>query len=104
MHAIAKRHGRGEDVKLAIAAGNDLALICHETGSAEAAARAIAELPHWMIEEARDRIDRFRRKKLHGPLVWSDAKWEKTIHDLTELAAEFQENDNTATHSPVAGY
>ncbi|MFZ9937034.1 MAG: beta-N-acetylhexosaminidase [Luteolibacter sp.] len=107
MHAIAKRHGRGEDVKLAIAAGNDLALICHDTASAETAARAIAELPHWMTEEARDRIDRFRRKKLHHPHPWSDAKWEKIRRELAVLAAEFQEPgaaESTAPESPVARY
>jgi hypothetical protein len=60
-----------------------------------------------MTEEARDRIDRFRRKKLHGPLVWSDAKWEKTCRDLAALAAEFQEPgtaESTAPASPVARY
>ena len=106
MHAIAKRHDRGEDVKLAITAGNDLALICHQTGTAENAARAIAELPHWMTEEARDRIDRFRHKKLHGPLVWSDDRWDKTCRDLAGLATEFQENEEpeSISHSPVAQY
>lgn len=86
---IAKRYGRGEDVKLAITAGNDLALIGRRTDGAETAARAIAELPHWMTEEARDRVERFRRKKLHGPLVWSDAKWESTRGALAKLAAGF---------------
>ena len=48
MGAITTRYGRGQDVKLAIEAGNDLALICHRTDTAEIAARAVAELPHWM--------------------------------------------------------
>ena len=42
MGAITTRYGRGEDVKLAITAGNDLAMICHRTETAETAARAIA--------------------------------------------------------------
>jgi len=106
MHAIANRHGRGEDVKLAITAGNDLALICHQTATAEAAARAIAELPHWMTGEARERIDRFRRRKLHDPLVWSDANWEKSCRGLAALAAEFQDSEEPEfmTQSPVARY
>ncbi|MEY5013151.1 MAG: beta-N-acetylhexosaminidase, partial [Verrucomicrobiota bacterium] len=37
MGAITKRYGRGEDVKLAIRAGNDLAMICHRIDTAEAA-------------------------------------------------------------------
>jgi beta-N-acetylhexosaminidase len=104
MGAITTRYGRGEDVKLAITAGNDLAMICHRTDTAEAAARAIAGLPRWMTEEARDRVERFRRKKLHGPLVWSDRKWEDTRNALASLAAEFPEETGTANHSPVQEY
>ncbi|NJM38904.1 MAG: glycoside hydrolase family 3 protein [Akkermansiaceae bacterium] len=35
MGAITNRYGRGQDAKLAIEAGNDLALICHQTSSAK---------------------------------------------------------------------
>lgn len=104
MGAIARRYGRGEDVKLAIRAGNDLALICHRIESAEEAARAIAELPHGMIEDARNRIERFRRKKLDAPPVWSETKWQKTCEALAKLAAEFPETEPTGEISPVAQY
>ena len=103
MAAITRRYGRGQDVKLAIEAGNDLALICHRTDTAEVAARSIAELPGWMTAEARDRLERFRRK-LHGPLVWSEKKWQTTCDSLTQLAAEVPETDLTPTSSPVANY
>lgn len=103
MAAITRRYGRGQDVKLAIEAGNDLALICHRTDTAEVAARSIAELPGWMTAEARDRLERFRRK-LHGPLVWSDKKWQATCDSLTQLAAEVPETELTPTSSPVANY
>ena len=62
MGAIVKRYGRGEDVKLAISAGNDLAMICHQTETAEIAAKAIGELPIWQRDDARGRLDRFRKK------------------------------------------
>jgi beta-N-acetylhexosaminidase len=106
MHAISKRYGRGEDVKLAITAGNDLALICHQTGTAESAARAIAELPRSMTDEARERIDRFRHRKIHHPPAWSEAAWLKTCRELADLAAEFPVADEAspAAHSPVADY
>lgn len=103
MAAITRRYGRGQDVKLAIEAGNDLALICHRTDTAEVAARSIAELPGWMTAEARDRLERFRRK-LHGPLVWSEKKWQTTCDSLTQLAAEVPETELTPTSSPVANY
>ncbi len=104
MGAITTRYGRGQDVKLAIEAGNDIALICHRTDTAEAAALAIAELPHWMREEARDRVERFRRKKLHAPLVWSDRKWQETCDHLAKLATEVSEPVMDGGNSPVAGY
>lgn len=106
MQAIAKRHGRGEDVKLAITAGNDLALICHQTDSAETAARAIAELPRPVTEEARERVDRFRRRKIHHPPAWSEAIWHETCRGLSALAAEFPPPPDAVctAESPVARY
>ena len=103
MAAITRRYGRGQDVKLAIEAGNDLALICHRTETAEIAARSIAELPHWMTFEARDRLERFRRK-LHGPLAYSEKKWQATCDSLAKLAEEVPETGLTPTSSPVAHY
>ena len=103
MGAIAHRYGRGEDVKFAISAGNDLAMICHRTETAEAAAHAIAELPLWMRDDARERIDHFRRKKIHSPLTWSEKKWSDTCSALATLAAEFPETIMTS-QSPVADY
>ncbi|RYD42106.1 MAG: glycosyl hydrolase, partial [Verrucomicrobiaceae bacterium] len=103
MGAITRRYGRGEDVKLAITAGNDLALICHQTDSAEVAARAISELPYWMIEEAQKRVARFRRK-LQSPLTWSDKKWETTCNALAALAADVPEISTPEANSPVADY
>jgi len=104
MGAIATRYGRGEDVKLAITAGNDLAMICHQTATAEMAAQALDELPSWMIDEALERIHRFRRTKLRGPLLWCDSAWEKTTADLASLAAGFIETSETSAKSPVADY
>ena len=103
MGAITTRYGRGQDVKLAIEAGNDLALICHRTDTAEIAARAVAELPHWMTEDARERVEKFRRK-LRGPLAWSDKKWRETCESLAKLAAEVPEIEVTQASSPVAEY
>jgi beta-N-acetylhexosaminidase len=103
MGAITRRYGRGLDVKLAIEAGNDLALICHRTDTAEIAADAIAELPHWMTAEASERVDKFRRK-LHNPLVWSEKKWQATCDSLAKLAAEIPESESTEISSPVVGY
>jgi beta-N-acetylhexosaminidase len=103
MAAIADRYGRPADVKLALEAGNDLALICHRTETADAAARAIRELPPHLIEDAHRRLERLRRK-LHRPPAWSDAKWRETLAALEKLAASVPEPEETQSSSPVAGY
>ena len=103
MGAITSRYGRGLDVKLAIEAGNDLALICHRTDTAEIAARAIAELPSWMKEEAHLRLGKFR-KKLHFPTPWSEKQWQTTCDALARLSAEVPEIAQPIINSPVADY
>lgn len=104
MGAIANRYGRGEDVKLAIRAGNDLAMICHRADTAEAAARAIGELPLGMRHEAQDRVERFRHRVLRAPVAWSNARWQSTCESIGKLAAEFDPVEETASNSPVADY
>lgn len=104
MGAIASRFGRGEDARLAIEAGNDLALICHRSDTAEVAAAAIAELPNWMMDEAHERIDLFRRKKLHPPIQWSEQSWQKTCSALEALDAAYPEPENQPSQSPVEDY
>jgi beta-N-acetylhexosaminidase len=103
MGAITQRYGRGQDVKLAIEAGNDLALICHRTDTAEIAAAAIAELPHRCKIDAQVRVEKFRRK-LQPPVLWSDKKWAETIELLAKLAAEIPEMGSNESSSPVASY
>jgi len=104
MGAITRRFGRGEDVKLAIRAGNDIALICHQTETADAAARAIGELPHSVIDDALRRIERFRRRKIHAPLLWSDAQWQKTCNAIQALADQVGDVDSGPSQSPVEEY
>lgn len=104
MSAITNRYARGEDAKLAIRAGNDIALICHQTESADVAANAIGELPHGVIDDARQRIEHFRRHKLHAPLVWSEAHWQKTCDSIQKLAEQVPEADAGPAQSPVQDY
>ncbi len=103
MGAITRRYGRGLDAKLAIEAGNDLALICHRTDTAVLAASAISELPHHVTSDAYDRLERFRRKLSH-PTVWSDKKWREICDLLAALAAAVPEPSAAESNSPVADY
>jgi beta-N-acetylhexosaminidase len=103
MGAITHRYGRGRDVALAITAGNDLALICHDTGSADLAAAAITGLPRTLTYDAHDRVESFRHKLKHPP-AWSRDRFDRTCASLAALAAEFPQDPEGSAASPVATY
>lgn len=103
MRAITDRYGRGEDARLAIAAGNDLAMICHQTETAQIAADAIATLPEWQTDESRKRLARLR-KKLDHPLPWSENAFQKACDAIAKLAEEIPEAEESTEISPVAKY
>lgn len=103
MGAVWKRFGRGEDAKLAISAGNDLAMICHRTKTAATAAGAIGELPMVLRDEAKERLFRFR-KKLEAPVRWSDERWEKICGKMKEISAAVPESGEADERSAVTRY
>lgn len=103
MGAITRMYGRGEDARLAIEAGNDLAMICHRSETATQAAKAIAGLPFWIRDEACDRIARLRGK-FPEPPAWCDARFADFAKSIAEIAAEVSEIDDDSAPSPVAGY
>jgi beta-N-acetylhexosaminidase len=105
MAAITHRYDRGQDAKLALEAGNDLALICHHSATAEVAATALRSLPRIVLTDAWERVERLR-DKLRWPLPWSEKKWRDTCVGLAALAAEVPVSDDSGSLpiSPVAGY
>lgn len=61
MGAIARRYSPSESVALALRAGCDLPLVCHEAAShLEAVAEAVAQLPFGILETVGRRVERFR--------------------------------------------
>lgn len=103
MGAIADRYKNNSDVVAAIEAGNDLAMICHRTERAEAAAKELGKLSPYVTEAAEKRLTRFR-KKLHGPLKWSEEKWNSLCKEIEELVAKVPEAGAEQAGSPVADY
>ena len=103
MGAIAARYERGEDVKLAIRAGNDLAMICHKTETAETAARALAELPLGLREDARERVENFR-KKLRFPSAFSRERWEAAVAKIEAIREAIPEPEQGDDRSAVTRY
>ena len=103
MAAIQKAYGRGPDAMQAILAGNDIALICHQMESADATVTALKELPMDVVDDALARIARFR-KKLQGPLLWSQAAWQKNSSEIQQLRELVPAASQIQGESPVAKY
>ena len=103
MGAVTRRHPRGDDARLAIEAGNDIAMICHHTESAAEAAKSIAGLPFWMHDEAHARIARLRRK-LRFPHAWNEIRLAKFIAELEAVSNAVPETPDQPGDSPVTRY
>ncbi|MFM2171341.1 MAG: beta-N-acetylhexosaminidase [Verrucomicrobiota bacterium] len=103
MGAIQNAYGAGMDVKQAIFAGNDIALICHRMDRADEAVAALAKLPMTILDDAQSRICRFR-EKLNGPLRWSNDAWLKTCDEIQQLRDQVPVADEVKADSPVAQY
>jgi len=111
MGAIVNSYGRGPDAKLAIEAGNDMAMICHQTDTASIALAHLKELPFSTVDDALRRIEKLK-KKLSSPLKFTQEMWEKIDANIMELRvnvlgeeeAKKQRTPPQANSSPVEGY
>ena len=106
MGAIVNNYGRGPDVKMAIEAGNDMALICHQTESAEVAYKALEEIDHWKTDVALKRVHK-QRKLVPVPLKFSQSAWEKNLQDIEGLRRDVlgdESEDNGLPRSTVETY
>jgi len=111
MGSIVNTYGRGNDVKAAIEAGNDMAMICHQVITSEAAFDVIKEIDPTCVADAEDRIYKFK-KKMKPPLAFSELKWKKLnaeimnlrIEVMGEERAKAKEDYSWQTRSPVEEY
>ncbi len=106
MGAIVNNYGRGNDVKLAIEAGNDMALICHQTDSAQVAHDALKDVAPHIIDEALARIHK-QKKHIPSPLKFSSEEWTKNQEQIEEMRNEVlgdTKDDSSPTQSPVEEY
>src|SRR4029077_9266123 len=61
MGAIVNEYSLEDTIRLAIGAGNDLAMICHRVAEIEKAHRVIEKLPRRQIDHALARVARFKK-------------------------------------------
>lgn len=111
MGAIINTYGRGPDAKMAIEAGNDLAMICHQTETAEIALASLRELPDSTVLDALKRIQKLK-KKLAKTTPFNQKRWDKIdanimdlrIEVLGEEIARMPHDDVPNSRSPVEDY
>lgn len=106
MGAIVNQYGRGPDVKRAIEAGNDMALICHNTDSFRTAYEALKEVNVWTRDEAVERVVK-QKKKIASPHAFTQKLWADHNKMITDLRFEIlgdEQEDRTPVQSPVEEY
>jgi beta-N-acetylhexosaminidase len=110
MGAILNGHGLEETIRLAIGAGNDLAMICHRIPEIENVHRILGTLPTDQIERAQKNIARFK-ERMSSPHKFSEAAFHKIDNEIWQLRVAVlgeeragQRSPEDAKRSPVERY
>ncbi len=104
MGAIAKRYSPAESAALALLAGCDLPLICHDACEhIEAAAEAISRLPQAVLQAVEARVERFRMG-LHTRPPMPFIQWREYLADVREFNSRVPALSAQMPGSPVQDY
>ncbi len=110
MGAILNEYGLEETIRLAIAAGNDLAMICHRIPEIVNVHRILATLPRDQINRALENVSRFK-EKISPPDKFSEATFRKIDNEIWDLRVAVlgeerakQRSPEDASRSPVETY
>src|SRR5438067_3393565 len=110
MGAILNEYGLEETIRLAIAAGNDLAMICHRIPEIENVHRILARLPRDQIDRGLASVARFK-EKLALPDKFSETAFSKIDNEIWDLRIAVlgeerakQRSPEDAKRSPVEMY
>ncbi|PYL13451.1 MAG: glycosyl hydrolase [Verrucomicrobia bacterium] len=102
MGAILNGYGLEETIRLAIAAGNDLAMICHRIPEIENVHRILGTLPKDQIDRALGSVARFK-KKMSTPAAFSEAAFRKIDNEIWELRVATLGEERAAQRSVEDG-
>ena len=102
MGAILNEYGLDETIRLAIAAGNDLAMICHRIPEIESVHRILGTLPRDQIARALESVARFK-KNLTPPDEFSEAAFRKIDNEIWELRVAVLGEYRAKQRSPEDG-
>ncbi|MGI9088510.1 MAG: glycoside hydrolase family 3 N-terminal domain-containing protein [Chthoniobacterales bacterium] len=102
MGAIYNEYSLEQTIRLAIAAGNDLAMICHRVDQIGAALDVLRELPRPQTERALESVARFK-KRMAPPEKFSEEKFRALDAEVWDLRVAVLGAERAAERSPEDG-
>lgn len=102
MGAILNEYGLEETIRLAIAAGNDLAMICHRIAAIDEVHRTLLKLPPGQLERALESVIRFK-ENMAPASEFSDAAFRKIDNEIWDLRVAVLGPERAAERSPEDG-
>ncbi|MFM7205585.1 MAG: glycoside hydrolase family 3 N-terminal domain-containing protein [Planctomycetaceae bacterium] len=110
MGAILEAGSFDDTLALALAAGNDLLMICHRVELFEQARRVLEAQPRPLVEAALARVRAFKAR-MHPPAAWSRAAFDALTRETWDLRVVVlgperagQRSTETGSRSPVERY
>jgi len=102
MGAILNHYGLEETIRLAICAGNDLAMICHRIPYVEEAFAYLQRLPRAELDRALANVAAFKAK-MSVPDAWDEEEFRRRDQEVWELRVATLGKERAALRSPEDG-
>ncbi len=98
MGAITRRFGAAESARMAVEAGNDMLLICHNPACAFLASEALSALPGNIVEPVLQRIQNFKARLAPPPSVWNPEHFAHLVRETAGLKTTVYEHLHSGSH------
>ena len=98
MGAILNEYTLDQTLRLALAAGNDLAMICHRIDKLGEALKVIQQLPHSDIDRALESVHRFKTR-MAEPDRFSEETFRRINHEIWKLRVAVLGEERAADRS-----
>ncbi|MFL6583455.1 MAG: glycoside hydrolase family 3 N-terminal domain-containing protein [Chthoniobacterales bacterium] len=102
MGAILNEYGLDDTIRLAIEAGNDLAMICHRVTAIDEVYRVLTAMAHTHIDRALRSVAAFKQK-MSPPLGFSDSEFHRVDAEIWDLRVAVLGPEEAAKRSPEDG-
>ena len=102
MGAIYNEYGLAETVRMAMMAGNDMAMICHRIDAFDEAHRVLSELPRAEVDRALENIGRFK-DEMSPPHEFSEGAFRSLDEQVWQLRVDVLGAERAAERSPEDG-